>query len=91
MKTGMLEHGVIQWTNGTTMPFGTPQIALNNVMHSGDEKHVIYSRGIDPLLPFIRHVVSAFPHDPNHSGLSWDSIVTTNGKYYSFELTLSKK
>lgn len=91
MKTGMLEHGVIQWTNGTTMPFDTPQIALNNIMHSGDEKHVIYSCGIDPLLPFIRHVVSAFPHDPNHSGLSWDSIVTTNGKFYSFEMTLSKK
>lgn len=91
MKTGMLQDGVITWHDGSEMPFDTPQVALNNIMHESDEKHVIYTCGIEPLLPFIRHVVSAFPHDPNRSSLSWDSIVATNGKYYSFELTLSKR
>lgn len=81
---------VIRCTDGTVLrDVIQPNRLLASIMTGG--KLTVYMTSPDLLDPFIAHVVHSLPHSEHNSNLSWDAIVSKNGKFFSFTVRIDRE
>lgn len=81
---------IIRFTDGTQLcDIVAPHSLLASIMTNG--RLTVYMTDPHTLDPFIAHVVHSLPHSTHYANMSWDSIVSNKGKFFSFTVTLSKR
>lgn len=81
---------IIRFTDGTELrDVVAPNRLLASIMTNGGL--TVYMTDPHMLDPFIAHVVHCMPHNTHHADMSWDSIVSKKGKFFSFTVNLSKR
>lgn len=81
---------IIRFTDGTQLcDIVTPHSLLASIMTNG--RLTVYMTDPHTLDPFIAYVVHSLPHSTHYANMSWDSIVSNKGKFFSFTVTLSKR
>lgn len=79
---------IIRFTDGTQLhDIIEPNRLLASIMTGG--KLTVYMTDPHMLDPFMAHVVHSLPYNEHHANMSWDSIVSNKGKFFSFVVTIS--
>lgn len=82
--------GVIRFTDGTeSYDVLTPNGLLATVMTGGGL--TVYMTDPRILDPFIAYVVHVLPHNEHRAGMSWDSIISRKGRFFSFSVTIDRE
>ena len=65
-----------------------PVTLLSHIMDGG--KSTVYVTDPDMLSNFMAHVVAHLPHNENRAHMSWDAIISKQGRFYSFSVQIDK-
>ena len=88
MKIGLMVDNAIYFTDGSKTTFSRPADLLASVMGAG--KLTVYITDFSAFNPFVAHIVAHLPRNEHHASLSWDAIISTKGRFFSFEITIDR-
>lgn len=89
-RVGLLCHdGAVRFTDHMMWPgCDNPVTLLSHVMDGGNT--TVYVTDPDMLSDFMAHIVAHLPHNEHRAHMSWDAIISKQGRFYSFSVTIDK-
>ena len=82
-RTALLKDGTLTFTNGTTMPFTGAQ-AMLKTLSAWDGLSLIYILRYENITPLVAHVVNHMPHNTARARMSWDALISPDGRFFDF-------
>lgn len=87
---GLLCHdGAVRFTDRVMWPGCDNPVTLLSYAMSGG-KTTVYVTDPDMLSDFMAHVVAHLPHNEHRAHMSWDAIISKQGRFYSFSVQIDK-